>query len=611
MPPSLPTFLSARWQWPAMALAIAAIVIGPFLFIRSTTLEAEDASRAVKHSREVESRMLWIAADSRSLEAAALTLTRGIDSPLLRERIQQAHARVQPNLERVLELTRDNPDQQVRLGALRSHVEERTARAMAVIAKGGKAGDEEIDDMIRLYPVHRLIDGFLKEEQVLLEERVVRADRASLYATITAWAAMLLQLAMLGGAGWFARRQLGRRRQAETHAQRASHRAAAVLDTVREPIVLVDGEQRIVMHNVAFAELYGVEGDMRGQPLAQIGDGAWDHTETLRRLHDVLARDRELWDYQQVQRSADGAERTMLINARRMPLPDRDEEVALVTASDITAQALNERQVRELNQQLQGKVEQVSDVNRELEAFSYSVSHDLRAPLRHIAGFADKLGRHLGEGLDDKSAHYLGVIATSAKRMSALIDDLLVYSRLGRSALRLQGVDMQSLVAETRAMLDSANASEQPGHHIHWRIQPLPVVVGDENMLRQVWQNLLGNAVKYSGHREPAEIEVTCRVLEGGGHEFTVRDNGAGFDMQYAGKLFGVFQRLHSSSEFPGTGVGLASVRRVLGRHGGQIRAEAELGQGATFHFTLPAPGEVGSHQGSRSHEQAPHEQAP
>ncbi|MHC9084259.1 sensor histidine kinase [Luteimonas sp. RIT-PG2_3] len=603
MPPSLPTFLSARWQWPAMALAIAAIVIAPFLFIRWTTLEAEEASRAVKHSREVESRMLWIAADTRSLEAAALTLTRGIDSPLLQERIQQAHARVQPNLERVLELTRDNPDQQVRLGALRSHVEERTARAMGVIAKHGKAGDEEIDDMIRLYPVHRLIDGFLKEEQLLLEERVVRADRTSLYATITAWVAMVAQLALLGGAGWFARRQWGRRQEAEGHAQRASHRAAAVLDTVREPIVLVDGEQRIVMHNAAFAELYGVEGDMRGQPLAQIGDGAWDHAETLRRLHDVLARDRELWDYQQLQRSADGAERTMLINARRMPLPDRDEEVALVTASDITAQAINERQVRELNQQLQGKVEQVSDVNRELEAFSYSVSHDLRAPLRHIAGFADKLGRHLGDGLDDKSTHYLGVIATSAKRMSALIDDLLVYSRLGRSALRLQGVDMQSLVAETRAMLDSASSSEQPGHHIHWRIQPLPVVVGDENMLRQVWQNLLGNAVKYSSNREPAEIEVTCRTLEGGGHEFTVRDNGAGFDMQYAGKLFGVFQRLHSPSEFPGTGVGLASVRRVLGRHGGQIRAEAELGQGATFHFTLPAPGEVGSNQGSKPNE--------
>lgn len=584
-----------------MILAIAVIVIGPFLFIRWTTLEAEEASRAVKHGREVESRMLWIAADTRSLEAAALTLTRGIDSPLLQERIQQAHARVQPNLERVLELTRDNPEQQVRLGALRSHVEERTARAMAVIAKGGKASDEEIDDMIRLYPVHRLIDGFLKEEDVLLQDRVLRADRTSVLATATAWAAMLVQFALLGAAGWFARRQLGRRLEAEGQAQRASHRAAAVLDTVREPIVLVDGQQQIVMHNAAFAELYGVEGDARGQPLAQVGNGAWESIETLRRLHDVLARDRELWDYQQVQRSVDGAERTMLINARRMPLPDRDEEVALVTASDITAQALNERQVRELNQQLQGKVEQVSDVNRELEAFSYSVSHDLRAPLRHIAGFADKLGRHLGDGVDEKSTHYLGVISTSAKRMSALIDDLLVYSRLGRSALRLQGVDMQSLVAETRAMLDSANASEQPGHHIHWRIQPLPVVVGDENMLRQVWQNLLGNAVKYSSNREPAEIEVTCQALEGGGHEFAVRDNGAGFDMQYAGKLFGVFQRLHSPSEFPGTGVGLASVRRVLGRHGGQIRAEAELGRGATFHFTLPAPGEVGSSKGSNA----------
>src|SRR5690606_33243153 len=155
------------------------------------------------------------------------------------------------------------------------------------------------------------------------------------------------------------------------------------------------------------------------------------------------------------------------------------------------------RQVQELNRQLEGKVEQVSDVNRELEAFSYSVSHDLRAPLRHIAGFGDKLARHLGDGLDEKGHHYLDVMRSSARRMSALIDDLLVYSRLGRSALRMQLVDMQSLVAETRAMLDANNAGDHPGHAIDWQIESLPVVVGDENMLRQVWMNLLGNAVKY------------------------------------------------------------------------------------------------------------------
>ena len=365
-----------------------------------------------------------------------------------------------------------------------------------------------------------------------------------------------------------------------------------VLDSVREPIVLIDGSQRVVMHNAAFAELYGVDEDARGRPLTELGGGAWDNPDTLRRLHDVLARDRELWDYRLSQPTADGVERTMLINARRMPLPDRDDPVALITASDVTAQTISERQIRELNQQLEGKVEQVSDVNRELEAFSYSVSHDLRAPLRHIAGFADKLGRHLGENVDDKTTHYLGVIGSSAKRMSALIDDLLVYSRLGRNAMRLQSVDLQSMVNDVRAMLDSNAHAENPEHRIAWSVAPLPIVVGDENMLRQVWMNLLGNAVKYSSGTEPARITVDVKRLDEGGYQFCVADNGAGFDMQYAGKLFGVFQRLHSANEFPGTGVGLASVRRVLGRHGGRIWAEAEPGNGATFHFTLPASGQ-------------------
>lgn len=234
-------------------------------------------------------------------------------------------------------------------------------------------------------------------------------------------------------------------------------------------------------------------------------------------------------------------------------------------------------------------MEQVSEVNRELEAFSYSVSHDLRAPLRHIAGFVDKLGRHLGESADEKSLHYMDVIATSAQRMAALIDDLLVYSRLGRSALRLQAVDMQSMVAETRAMLDAQiEEAGDPHHRVEWQIAPLPVVIADENMMRQVWQNLLGNAVKYSGKREVAKIRVDYRQQPDGSHLFTVSDNGAGFDMAYAGKLFGVFQRLHKASEYSGTGIGLASVRRVLSRHGGRIWAEAEPDKGARFHFTLP-----------------------
>jgi light-regulated signal transduction histidine kinase (bacteriophytochrome) len=247
--------------------------------------------------------------------------------------------------------------------------------------------------------------------------------------------------------------------------------------------------------------------------------------------------------------------------------------------------------VNELNRQLEGKVTQISDVNRELEAFSYSVSHDLRAPLRHIAGFARKLEQHLGDQVDEKSGHYIEVIAGSAQRMAMLIDDLLVFSRLGRGALRLQAVDMQSLVDEARVLAESGVSDRR----IVWTIAPLPMVIGDENMLRTVWQNLLGNAVKYTGRCEVARIAVSVQQGRNGDYEFTVSDNGAGFDMQYADKLFGVFQRLHRASEFPGNGIGLANVRRIVTRHGGRVWAEAEPGQGAHFHFSLPATDAAGT----------------
>jgi PAS domain S-box-containing protein len=399
---------------------------------------------------------------------------------------------------------------------------------------------------------------------------------------------MLGQLTLLGTVMFFATRQIAGRLSAERSTRRASARAAVMLETVREPIVLADANLRVVMHNAAFAELFGVDGDATGQPLAEVGGGAWNDEETLRRLGDVMARDRELWDFQRSQETADGFERIMLINARRMSLPDSEDDAVLITASDITAQKASEHQIRELNRQLEGKVELVSDVNRELEAFSYSVSHDLRAPLRHIAGFSDKLGRQLGNGIDDKSRHYLDVISGSARRMSALIDDLLVYSRLGRSALRPQVVDLQSMIHDTRSMLDANAHADDPDHVIDWKIGPMPVLVADDNMLRQVWLNLLGNAVKYSARSEPAVIEVSHDHVADGSHRFSIRDNGAGFDMAYAGKLFGVFQRLHAGSVFYGTGFGRASVKLVITRHEGRVWAESEPGKGATFHFTLP-----------------------
>jgi len=576
-----------KWRLALLLLAVVLIVVVPAVLLRMASIESIAALEQVNHSQQIEAQSYALTYDLRNVEAAALAMAAGVDADDLRGRIAESRKRIAPALDTLQALTRDNPAQQVRIGQLRTNITLRMQEVDRILA--GTADAAGVEALVTRYPIREIAAAIVGEERALLATHTAAADSARRNAELLRWGAMLAQLALLGMVMFFATRQLDARLSAERANRRASARAAVMLETVREPIVLADADLRVVMYNAAFAELFGVEGDAAGKPLAEVGGGAWNDEETLRRLGDVMARDRELWDFQRTQETADGLERIMLVNARRMELPDSEDDAVLVTASDITVQKASEHQIRELNRQLEGKVEQVSDVNRELEAFSYSVSHDLRAPLRHIAGFADKLGRQLGDDVDEKSRHYLDVISGSAKRMSALIDDLLVYSRLGRSALRLQMVDLQSMVHDTRSMLDANAHADNPDHLIHWEIGTLPVLVADENMIRQVWLNLLGNAVKYSARSEPAVITVSHEYDTDGSHRFTIRDNGAGFDMAYAGKLFGVFQRMHAASEFSGTGIGLASVKRVITRHDGRVWAESEPGKGATFHFTLPA----------------------
>ncbi|WP_419965291.1 sensor histidine kinase [Stenotrophomonas geniculata] len=582
-----------RWRLPALALAAAAIIVVPWLTLRKLQQDSEDAMAWVNHTQAVGVALQQLQADVRDVESAALTLSKGVDAPGLRERMAKAND-LPGRLAELGRMTRDNPDQLIRIGRIESMLEGRMALARE-LAKSEPNSDQRelVQDLSTRYPIRGLVEELQASEQKLLTQRAEQAARQRKQTELVSWSSLVIQLSLLGLVLWLLQRQIGRRLYAERQSLRSAARAASVLQTVREPIVLLDRDLRVQLHNPAFAELYGLQDERAdGLLLDTVGDGAWKDPVMRQRLSDVLLRGRELWDFEHEQRAADGMVRYMLLNARRMPLPDTDDEVVLLTISDVTVQRAVQLRVEELNRQLEGKVAQVSEVNRELEAFSYSVSHDLRAPLRHVAGFSDKLSRHLGDAADDKSRHYLEVISSSARRMAALIDDLLVYSRLGRAAMRQQAVDMQSLVADTRAMLDFNLQAEAENsghaHHVEWSIAPLPIVVGDENMIRQVWLNLLGNAVKYSGNREPAKIRVDYQPQPDGGHQFTVSDNGAGFDMAYAGKLFGVFQRLHKASDYPGTGIGLASVRRVLTRHGGRIWAEAEPDVGATFHFYLP-----------------------
>jgi signal transduction histidine kinase len=252
----------------------------------------------------------------------------------------------------------------------------------------------------------------------------------------------------------------------------------------------------------------------------------------------------------------------------------------------------NDRELHASRDQLEARVHErtaeLTALNQELEAFSYSVSHDLRAPLRHVSGFVSMLESHAAQTLDDKGRRYLATIATAAARMGRLIDDLLAFSRMGRAQLTKSATSLDALVKEARAEVIPAAA----GRRVEWTIHPLPDVAADPAMLKLAIVNLLSNAIKYTGTRPCAQIEVGTAAGSPGEVVLFVRDNGVGFEMQYVHKLFGVFQRLHRSDEFEGTGIGLANVRRIITRHGGRVWAESAIDHGATFYVTLP------THQG-------------
>lgn len=281
----------------------------------------------------------------------------------------------------------------------------------------------------------------------------------------------------------------------------------------------------------------------------------------------------------------DGTEIDVEVYANLLTWNNKPAIQGIIT--DITEKKKIRKELEDLNIQLEDRIiertSQLEATNKELESFSYSVSHDLRAPLRHINGYVNLLTELLKNRLDEKEQHYFGTITDAAKQMGALIDDLLQFSRTGRQILRIEKYDMNTIVNEALTRLSSAVENR----NIEFVISKLPVVRCDNALMTQVWVNLIDNAIKYTGRKDKAIIEIGFE-REKSKYIFHIKDNGVGFDMQYSHKLFGVFQRLHLQTEFEGTGIGLANVQKIILKHGGNVWAAAQPDLGATFYFAIP-----------------------
>ncbi|MDE3154731.1 MAG: PAS domain-containing protein [Acidobacteriota bacterium] len=377
------------------------------------------------------------------------------------------------------------------------------------------------------------------------------------------------------------------RQRALEDLQASESRLHAILDYSPTVIYLKDLDGRFVLVNRTFERLFGrTRDEIQGLTDADLHPP--DAAARIRRDdlavlegHRAIVLEERGW--------IGGRERVYM--SIKFPIDDHAGVARAVCgiSIEITERKQAEESIQQLNAALRQRMAELTAVNQELEAFSYSVSHDLRAPLRHVAGFAALLERTSADRLDDQGRRYLKTIGHAAGRMGELIDDLLVFSRMGRVELRRTAVAVGELVEEVVTEV----IGDGTGRAIDWVIKPLPVVQADRAMLRQALLNLVSNAVKYTGTRPRAVIELGACAEAPGMTAVYVRDNGVGFDMQYADKLFGVFQRLHAADQFEGTGIGLANVRRIVQRHGGRTWADGVVDGGATFWMTLPLAGEA------------------
>lgn len=541
------------------------------------------------------------------------------------------------DLETLRYLTADNATQQRRLDTLDSQMIVRMESARRIVDEKRNTGaapstSEFLEGKRWMDAMRATVAEMQSEEAKLLVQREERAQAARRLTQIVTLSGALAGVTFLVFAGFTIRREINHgvqirgqlrvlnanleqlveqrtaalagqaeelSRQADEliHSQQALQTQTillqSVLDSTAEGLIATDENGKFILWNPAaqtildrgaedfpperWAELYRIYRPDTLTPL---------HTDELPLVRAMRGEACVVDMFARRVGRADG----VWIEGRGNPIRDKDGRVrgGVVAMRDVTQKRADDLEIRKLNDELEQRVvertEQLQSANKELEAFTYSVSHDLRAPLRHISGFSKLLTEEYGSTLPPDAQHHLQRIQEGTRRMGMLVDDLLNLARLGRRELSLQVSGLKSVVDEVIAEL----AYECEGRQIDWKIGALPFTECDPGLMKQVFQNLISNALKFTRPRSPAVIEVG-QQNENGDSVLFVRDNGVGFNMKYADKLFGVFQRLHRAEDFEGTGVGLATVQRIVQKHGGRIWVEAELDKGATLYFTLGA----------------------
>ncbi|HEY4369870.1 MAG TPA: ATP-binding protein [Steroidobacteraceae bacterium] len=441
------------------------------------------------------------------------------------------------------------------------------------------------DRQARVTRIRALLDKLrVAEEAALARHREVDRQSAQRLYLLMAFATVAF-LCAIGGFIWRIRQDLRDRRDFQNRLQQSNQFLESLLENIPTMIFAKDAQDlRFVRLNRAGEQLLGyARADLIGKSDRDFFPPGQADT-SIAKDREVMAQG-DIVDIPEEEIDTRDGERRIL-HTRKVPLRHANGTPILLLgiSMDVTEQKAAERRIVALNTELQRHTKLLEASNAELESFCYSVSHDLRAPLRAINGYAKMLEQDFGDRFDESAQRYVKTICSASVRMARLIDDLLEFARIGQQALEREVVDMQ--IAARTALSEALGGRE--GIRPEVSIAALPPIRGDRRMLHLVWLNLLDNAVKYTSAIESAHIRIDAEFANGE-VVYSVSDNGIGFDMEYYEKLFGVFERLHAHSEYPGTGVGLAITQRIVIRHGGRIWAMSQPGRGATFFFALPA----------------------